>query len=205
LTTIANWEKTTQQHMPGGKMKLEKMLRVVVGISLTFVVMASVSAQTEKNVRGVKYQPLNVKTGLWERTLTLKRGGSMPIPVGMLDKLTPEQRARLEARMNASSSANSRTQTEKVCVTKEQLEQPINFSDQDCTWTILESTSKRASGNVSCRSQGITAAGTGNFEAPDQEHMKGSAHLVSSGGGNTMTTDANFASKWLSASCGNVQ
>lgn len=47
----------------------------------------------------VKHQPLNIKTGLWETTSTLKMSGDMPIPAGMLDKLTPEQRARLDERM----------------------------------------------------------------------------------------------------------
>ncbi len=153
----------------------------------------------------VKYQPLNIKPGLWERTFTLNRAGKLPIPPGMLDTLTPEQRARLQARMDASSGSNANTSTEKICITKEQIEHPVNFSDKECTWTILESTGTRAKGKVSCSASGMTMAGTGDFQAPDQEHMNGTAHMTSVGGANKMTTDATFTSKWLSASCGKTQ
>lgn len=53
-----------------------------------------------------KFQPLNVKTGLWESTTTSTTSGQMPLPSDMLAKLSPDQRARIEARMNANSAAN---------------------------------------------------------------------------------------------------
>lgn len=191
-------------------MKIEQKLRVsLITLSLLTLVSSSSSSQVLKGKpnapqHGVKYQPLNVKPGLWDRTLTFKRSGKMPIPAGMLDNLTPEQRARLEARMNASSSAEANTLREKTCITRQELEEPINFTDQECSWTILESTGQRARGNVSCKAAGITMTGTGDFEALDQEHMRGTAHMTSTGGGNRMTYDATFSSKWLKSSCGNV-
>ncbi len=191
-------------------MNVQQVVRGFVTAFLTLLVSVCVLSQVLKaepsaSQHGVKYRPLNVKPGLWDRTVVYKTAGNMPIPAGMLDKLTPEQRARFEARMNASSSADNKTQKEKVCLTKQQLEEPINFSDQECTWTILESTSERAKGKVSCKAAGMTMTGTGEFEALDQEHMRGAAHMISSGGGNSMTTDATFSSKWLGSNCGNVQ
>ncbi|HTE88846.1 MAG TPA: hypothetical protein VK639_07845 [Terriglobales bacterium] len=50
-----------------------------------------------------KLQPLNVKTGLWETTTTRITSGEIPIPAEMLARLTPEQRAKMEARMKANS------------------------------------------------------------------------------------------------------
>jgi hypothetical protein len=38
--------------------------------------------------------PLDVKTGLWESTTVMNMGGLPPIPQEMLDKMTPEQKAR---------------------------------------------------------------------------------------------------------------
>src|SRR5882724_1490051 len=53
---------------------------------------------------GGKFQPLDVKTGLWETTTTNTHSGEMPLPAELLDRLTPEQRARMEARMKANSA-----------------------------------------------------------------------------------------------------
>ena len=151
------------------------------------------------------YQPLKVKTGLWEKVETYKISGNLPVPEGVLDTLTPEQRARFEARVNASSSANSKVERNRYCVTSKDLEKPFNFDNKKCTWTIRESTSARAKGSVSCNESGMKMTGSGDFEALDQEHIRGTAHLVSTGNGNKMTTDVTFASKWLKPACGRVQ
>lgn len=58
-----------------------------------------------------RIQPLNVKLGLWEMTITTKNSGQMPVPPELLSKLTSEQRARLEERMKAQSSGDSKTRT----------------------------------------------------------------------------------------------
>src|SRR5260221_7544112 len=44
----------------------------------------------QSNRQGKKWQPLNVKPGFWESTRTWTTSGQMPIPAGMLDRLTPE-------------------------------------------------------------------------------------------------------------------
>ena len=62
-----------------------------------------------------KFQPLNVKTGLWESTSTSTTVGQMPVPADLLAKLSPEQRAKFEARMKANSAPKTRTFTKKNC------------------------------------------------------------------------------------------
>ena len=155
--------------------------------------------------QGVKYQPLNVKPGLWEKTATYKTAGHLPIPSGMLDKLTPDQRARFEARMNASPSSRSRTTTEQSCITQKQLEEPINLGHESCSVTITESTTTKAAGTIVCSIQGMQLSGNAEFDAVDQEHITGTEHVTSSGDANSMTTDVTFSSKWLGSSCGSVQ
>lgn len=161
--------------------------------------------QNSSQVRGVKYQPLNVKPGLWEQTWTRTIAGELPIPAEMLSKLTPEQRARIEERMKANSAARTRTSTDKQCITREDLEKPLGEKDTQCVWTILESTSSKAKGNLSCQAQGMNLAGTGEFDALDQEHLKGSMHTSATGGGKNMTVDATFTSKWLGSNCGDLK
>lgn len=158
------------------------------------------------NPQAKKWRPLNVKPGLWESTRTWTTSGQMPIPEGMLDRLTPEQRTRFEERMKANSSAKTHTADDKNCVTKEDLQSPPKFTERaDCTWTLLESSDTRAKGNAICEVEGMKMTGNGEFQAPDQEHMTATIHLTSTGGGHSMTTDAATTSKWLGSSCGSVK
>jgi hypothetical protein len=106
----------------------------------------------------------------------------------------------MDERMKTNSAGHTGTTTDRSCITREDLEKPINFN-KECTWTILESTSTKAKGTVSCEAQGMRMNGTGEFEAPDPEHLKASIHTTSTDGGHTMTIDGTFTSKWLAASC----
>ena len=161
-----------------------------------------VNTVEQPSQQGKKWQPLNVKPGLWESNRTWTTSGQMPIPQGMLDRLTPEQRARFEQRMNANSAAKSHSADDKHCITKDDLQRPPKFTDRaECTWTLLESTDTTAIGNATCDVEGMTMTGSGEFRAPDQEHMTAKIHLTSTASGRSMTTDANVTSKWLGASC----
>ena len=51
-----------------------------------------------------KTQPLNLELGLWQMTYTIDRGSAVSIPPELLAKLTPEQRARTEARLKARAA-----------------------------------------------------------------------------------------------------
>jgi len=107
---------------------LTKKTIVAAGVLSVAGCFLSVSwAQTQKSAKdmrasadsqtALKVQPLNVKPGLWESTRTINRAGQMPIPAEMLNRLSPEQRARMEERMNAHSAAHSSTSSRKHCVT----------------------------------------------------------------------------------------
>lgn len=152
-----------------------------------------------------KFQPLNVKTGLWESTTTSTTSGQMPIPAELLAKLSPEQRAKVEARMQANSAPKTRTFTTKGCETKEKLaEQPFN-DQKECKQTVLTSTGSRAEIKVSCEIGDVRSTGTMNIEALSPEAVKGSGQMTSDGGGHTMKINTNFSAKWLGASCGDVK
>lgn len=152
-----------------------------------------------------KIQPLNVKTGLWQTTMTMTRAGEMPLPSNMLSRLTPEQRARFEARIKADS-VGTHTRTYKGCLTQEQLANPNFTKDEQCTWTTLQSNSTRIKGAVSCnyKDSSMKLHGSGEFVALDREHVKGSVHMTARGSGRTMDTTSDFSSKWLGPRCGNV-
>jgi len=163
---------------------------------------ASADSQT-----ALKVQPLNVKPGLWESTRTINRAGQMPIPAEMLNRLSPEQRARMEERMNAHSAAHTNTTTEKHCVTKEDMEKDrLKLAEaKECTTTVINSTSTRVKAKLVCDQDGMHATGTLELVAADPEHVSGSYQSTVDANGHTMNVDGTWTSKWLGSSCGDVK
>jgi hypothetical protein len=194
-------------------MKPKSVIRKVAFLSMVFFVALSVSSPAQKknaddSPHGAALQPLNIKPGLWEQTLNSTVAGEMPIPAEMLNRLTPEQRARMEERMKANSAAHARTTTDKHCISKEDLQKNkfLNLDrSKECTPTITASTSTSAKGKMSCESEGMKMTGALEILAPDSEHVNGSWHATTNGGGHTMNVDSTFTSTWLGSSCGNVK
>jgi hypothetical protein len=152
-----------------------------------------------------KFTPMDVKTGLWQSTSTLKMSGSLGIPPDMASKMTPEQRARYEAAMTQYANQDQ-TNTSKSCVTKEDLsEDPFAQKDAgstNCKEKLIRSTSSDAEIQQSCTGED----GSGSdihmtLHAQDREHVNGKGQVVMTMGGRTMKSDMTFQSKWLQESC----
>lgn len=192
-------------------MKFRISLVLLTGFAFSMILVQAMFAQTRDSQQpssqsNVKIQPLNVKPGLWETTATYKTSGAPPIPPETLAKLTPQQRARLEERMNANSAGSSNTVTDKHCVTKQDVEKAdFGQGKGECTYTVQTSTSTQAKGKYSCNVEGMTVNGAVDIAAPDPEHITGSTQGSLSGGSRTMNVESTFASKFLSASCGNAK
>ena len=109
--------------------------------------------------------------------------------------------------MKANSTGHSTTKTEKHCVTKEDLEKDrLKIAEsEDCTTTVVNSTSTTLKGKMVCDKQGLHATGMLELVATDQEHLNGSYHSTVDGNGHTMNVQGNWTSKWLGSSCGNVK
>ena len=92
-----------------------------------------------------KIQPLDVKLGLWETTSTTQMTGMPPIPPEVLDRMTPEQRAQMEATMGASGG-QPKAHITKSCMTKERLEKGGSFGEDrpNCKRTVTGSTGSKA-------------------------------------------------------------
>lgn len=155
-----------------------------------------------------KVQPLNIKPGRWETTMTTTTKGEMPLPADALSKMTPEQRAQIEATMKANSGEKTRTYTYKSCVTKEDLEKGMAFGqdeDKKCTHTVLTSTDSRIEVRVACTQEGMSLGGTLHVEALSPVSVKGASQMSGSGGGNTMNVKSSFTSKWIGAVCNKTE
>jgi len=182
--------------------------RVVITVLTPMILVAGAFAQTRNvqktpNLSKVEIQPLNVKPGLWETSRTYKSSGAPPIPADTLARLSPEQRARLEQRINANSAGNTNTVTDKHCVTKEDVEKAdFGQGKGECTYNVETSTSTRAKGTYSCLVQGMNANGAIDITASDPEHITGSTHGTLGGGGHTMNVESSFTSRFLTPNCG---
>lgn len=178
---------------------------LIAALAAATVTAQDQSAKQASASQKTKIQPLNVKPGLCETTVTYSMAGELPMSPEMLKNMTAEQRAQLEEAMKAENT-NGRMMTYKNCMKKQDLDNP-NFTDKkECTWTTLESSSTKVKGSASCeyKDEGMKVNGSGEFVAVDQEHVKGNMHMKATGGGREMNTSSVFTSKWLRSDCGNV-
>jgi Protein of unknown function (DUF3617) len=154
-----------------------------------------------------KITPLKVKTGLWQSTTNIKVSGMPGIPPEMAAKLTPEQRARMEASMSQSAMAQPRTETHKGCLTQEDLtKDPFTPGKNDegmkCKENLIRSTASDAEVALSCADdRGNSSDFHIAFHAVDQEHVTGTGQGDVNMFGHTMKSDWKFQSHWLQASC----
>ena len=91
---------------------------------------------------------LNIKLGAWEISSAMNVGGQLPIDTS---KMTPEQKARMEASM---AGRGPRTRLSKTCMTKEKFEKGTFLADDDpemtCKQTLTTNTRTTLDSTVAC-------------------------------------------------------
>jgi hypothetical protein len=169
-------------------------LRILFPLASALICATALTAQTT---------PLNVKTGEWESTITNETSGQLPVPQEMIDKMTPEQRAKMEAMMKARGMQGPRTSVNKHCVKKEDLDKPFAKNDENkaCKQTVLTSSSTKQEVHMECEMGGGKQVGTLKLEALDSSTVKGSMQMVASNGARTMNVNSTFSAKWLGPAC----
>jgi hypothetical protein len=129
--------------------------------------------------------------------------------------MPPEQRAKVEEMMKQKGiSMNGNTTVVKNCVTREKIDKGLAFAtsnkEVNCTHTFVNSSSSHYEAKFHCdkmaKDEGKTVDGTTTVDIVNGDNIKGSSHIVTSGkGGQDMTMDMNFTSKYLGPSCGDVK
>ncbi len=149
------------------------------------------------------FTPLNVKTGEWEVTMTGESTGQLPIPQAMLDKLTPEQRAKMEAAMKARGGPGARPTVHKSCLRKEKLDKPFGDNEErkSCKQTIVTSSGTKQEIHMECAQGGGQQTGTLKLEAVDSSTVKGVMQMTASSEGRSMNMNYDFSAKWLGPVC----
>ena len=141
-------------------------------------------------------QPLNVKTGLWQVEMNIKFNGLPPDMQAMLDQMTPQQRAAM---------GMGGTKTYKTCVTAKQQNTPWVQGDNNCKWTVLNSTSSdldvRGTACQMGKEEGLNTEVEVKVHATDSEHVHATMHGTGTGNGVNATLDGDYAGKWISETC----
>lgn len=153
--------------------------------------------------------PLNVKTGLWQVTEVSATSGVPPIPASMqatLDKMSPEQRARMEAAMKGRFGGAPRTINYQTCVTKDDLARAVfTGPDEKCSWTVVNSSGTdmeaRGSACEAGKNEGMKTDITLKIHATDSQNVTGAVQGSATGNGNTVNINNTYTGKWVSATC----
>ncbi len=148
---------------------------------------------------------LNVKVGLWEVTSMAQTSGNLPYDPS---HLSPEQRAKVEAMMNATRQQMAKPHTIHTCLTQEKLEKEL-FQDSkngSCKQTVVTRTASAYDVRFDCKDErGGETSGEWRFEAQNPELVKGTGHMTVQGTNGKMQAAQTMTAKWIGASCGNVK
>jgi hypothetical protein len=145
---------------------------------------------------------LNVKLGLWEITSISRFSGMPPLPKEVMDKMTPQQRADMEAKIKAASAEEPEPEVSSECITQDDLDKPFNSANaEDCTQTIVRTTRNTQEIRLVCSGQ---TKGSGMFRVTTvtPENMTGELDLKVGEGANMMTITSKIKGRWLGADCG---
>ncbi len=151
----------------------------------------------------VRADPLDVKLGLWEMTYTAQMSGEL-LPDSVLMKMSPEQRARVEAALGQRQGQAPQTHTHQSCLTQERLNHAFDDKqgespDQKCTHTILTATHTVQEYKIQCTGS-APRSGVLRFEALSRERVKGTFKMNLPNG----AVNSRLSGRWLSADCGKI-
>jgi hypothetical protein len=150
-------------------------------------------------------EPLDIKPGLWEITLTVQTSGLPPMPPEVLAKLTPEERARIEAKAKERAAEGPRTTVKRSCLDEKELHQPLMLTfggdGQGCRQTVTNASRTRQEIRVDCGKGAPHGGGTVRIEAMDPENVKVSSRWSATDGARTMKMSSTAILRWLGAVC----
>jgi hypothetical protein len=139
----------------------------IIAASVAFVGAAPQAARTA----------LNVKLGLWEMTTSVQMSG-MPAPEPS-GKMTPEEKARLDAAMKGAAAAAATPHTTRTCLTREKLDKSLfQDSQQSCKQTMITNTATVNAFKFECTGQ---PPSTGEFHFAHPGERQGYRHLHDDG------------------------
>lgn len=180
---------------------IRECLRGIAPFAVTLAVMPAIAPAWAADA----FEPLDIKPGLWQITLTVRTSGLLPIPPDVLATLTPEERARIEAKSKKSAAEGPRISVKKSCLDEKELHQPLMLAfggkSQGCRQTVTNASRTGQEIHVDCGEDASHGGGTVRIEAMDPENVKVSSSWSATEGDHTMTMRSTATLKWLGAVC----
>jgi Protein of unknown function (DUF3617) len=172
----------------------------------TLLQVALTSLAVTASVQAAELTKPNIKPGLWEVSITPHISGEMPIPEDQLAKMTPEQRARLQAAMQAHQP---KPRVYKECMTPEKIARGLEIDphgdDSSCKRNVVSSSAKALTLHDECNKPERKTVTDVHFEVKGGTQLSGKINVVMTSAGKTMTVNNTMEGKWLSASCGTIK
>ena len=150
-------------------------------------------------------EPLDIKTGLWQITLTVRTSGLPPIPPDVIAKLKPEERVSIDAQTKEKMAEGPRISVKKRCLREQELHQPLlpafGGEGQGCRQTIASASRAGQEIRVDCAKGGERGGGTIRIAAIDPENVKVTSSWSMTDGARTLQMSSTATLKWLGAGC----
>jgi hypothetical protein len=149
----------------------------------------------------------NIKPGLWEVSHHPQVSGQVQIPEEQLAKMTPEQRAQMEAALKNYAANSSKPHVYKECMTPQKIARGFDLAREEsgCTRKVVSSSANELTLHDECSKQRGKTVSDVHFEIKNGTQMSGKINVVMSSGSKTMTMNSTVEGKWLGASCGAVK
>ena len=145
---------------------------------------------------------LDVKPGLWEITTITQSSGVLPLPEGLMDKLTAKQRAKIAAEARAHAAQGPDKDTSRDCVTQKDLDEPFHSANaRQCVTSVVSTTRTSQEMRIVCSGE-PKGSGTFKVTAPTPETMNGTIEMKVGEGAAAFTLNGKLSGRWLSADCG---
>jgi hypothetical protein len=147
------------------------------------------------------------KPGLWETSVAMQMPG-MAIPEDRLAKMTPEQRAQVEAMMSSRMGRGAQPTTSRSCETAETLKREQTYGqdkNKTCKATQVSSSGSKRVIQINCENESMKSDGTMTVEFLDPEHFNGTMVMHVNAQGRSMDVNQKISGKWLGADCGDVK
>ncbi len=141
-------------------------------------------------------ETLDIKTGAWEVTESTAMSG-MPIPKEALDKMPPEQLAKVEAAMGARAGSG-KPHTTHSCVTQQDLDRSelMRSDEPNCKRKVITQSARHLEIDEVCTGPEPSHAHF-KFDAPSNERYTGSIDMTRGDG----KVHIDMSGRWISAAC----
>ncbi len=153
---------------------------------------------------------MNVELGLWEVTTAGAASGAPAIPEAVLQRMTPEQQAKMQQVM--AQRLQGQPQKFKECMTAEKRSQGFGNKDEDsgkCKLTITTNTPTEFQAERQCAASAGSPALSDykmHFNVTGKHHASGTIDVaITHEDGKVTTVHSAVEAQWLASDCGSVK